>query len=100
MRNETIDAIDDDYARGRLQALQDFIERLDREVAKRRSHIEEIDRKGGEKPTMENILEKMKAAVAHEQLVGIIAATEEAVKMFSEESKAHSGNRAGNGPAR
>ena len=100
MRNETIDAIGDDYARGRLQALQDFIERMDQEVAKRRAHIEEINRKAGDKTTMANILEKMKSAVAHEQLVGIIAATEEAVKMFSEESKAHSGNRAESGPPR
>jgi hypothetical protein len=94
MQNETIDAIDEDYARGRLQAIQDLIERLDRECAERNGAIEEMNRQAGSHTTMENIVEKMRAAIEYERLMGVIAASKIAVDMFSEEAKAANAVRA------
>ena len=92
MRNESIDEIGDAYARGRLQALQDLIERLDRECGKRRAQLHDLTEEGARETEsfpaepMKGIIVKIRAAVAQEQLSGLIAASEVVVKMFSEEA--------------
>ena len=44
MKNETIDAVADDYTRGRLQAIQDLIEAFDKEAGKLRAEMTKWER--------------------------------------------------------
>jgi hypothetical protein len=89
VKNETISALEDDYIRGRLQAIQDLIGRLDGEAGRYRATLAAMAKEVGEEMVAENILVKVRAAVTQERLTGFVAATEVAVKMFAEEAKPH-----------
>ena len=84
MRNESIDAISDDYKRGRLQALQDLIERLDNACGESREEMKPLP--SGEENTVEALYVRIQNAVLKERIRGMIAATQIAVDMFSSEA--------------
>lgn len=85
MKNETIEAVKDPYQRGRLQAIQDLISRLDSLCGEKRAETEEPT---PNTPDLERLYIQIKNAVLHERVKGIVASTQVAIAMFSEESKA------------
>ena len=90
MRNETIEAVKDDYKRGRLQALQDLIEQLDQTCSRIRAGFQDVPK--GE--SVEVLYVRIQNAVTRERLQGVIEATQVAVDMFASEAKAHDKERA------